>query len=373
MKPTIWIFSLEPIESRYTIEWHTHIPALLEQQLGDRFRVAQIDGIQKNSQTTPGAFLNFSDTNYWKSSQLCAFLDFVNQGQVSTHDHLIFADAWNPVILQIKYMKDLLSMNWTVHGLWHAGSWDSQDFLGRLIGDAEWVRHCEKSMYHAVDHNYFATMFHIDLFWRTLFVDQFETENVMRLQDAIGDKKIVQCGWPFEYLPEKLSQCHRTPKQDLILFPHRIAPEKQVEIFKDLAHHLPQYQWAVCQEQQLTKMQYHQLLAQSKMVFSANLQETLGISTCAEASLSLSLPFAPNRLSYSEIFNNHQEFLYPSEWTENWQLYQTHKTKLIERLVWMMNNYSQLVDRMAHYNASVVSKYFCADKIISTIAKSENQ
>ena len=197
------------------------------------------------------------------------------------------------------------------------------------------------------------------------------TGEFVRLQSSINHKKIVQCGWPFEYLPSKLSQYHQTPKQDLILFPHRIAPEKQVEIFKDLAQHLPQYQWIVCQEQQLTKSQYHQLLAKSKMVFSANLQETLGISTCAEASLSLSLPFAPNRLSYAEIFIDHYEFLYPSVWTENWPLYQQNKKHLIDRIVWMMTNYSQLIDQIKHYNSAVVSKYFCANKIIRTIAESE--
>ena len=78
MKPTIWIFSLEPLETRYTCEWHTHVPALLEEHLGHSHTIRQVDGIQKNTQLTPGAFLNFSDTNYWKSSQLCNFLDHYN-------------------------------------------------------------------------------------------------------------------------------------------------------------------------------------------------------------------------------------------------------------------------------------------------------
>ena len=51
-----------------------------------------------------------------------------------------------------------------IHALWHAGSYDPHDFLGRLIGDAPWVRHAEKSFFHAVDYNYFATDFHIDMF-----------------------------------------------------------------------------------------------------------------------------------------------------------------------------------------------------------------
>jgi len=30
LKSTIWIFSLEPIETRYTAQWHSHVPALLK-------------------------------------------------------------------------------------------------------------------------------------------------------------------------------------------------------------------------------------------------------------------------------------------------------------------------------------------------------
>ena len=35
-------------------------------------------------------------------------------------------------------------------------------------------------------------------------------------------------------------------KRNLIVFPHRIAPEKQVDIFRDLAESMPEYEWVVC-------------------------------------------------------------------------------------------------------------------------------
>ncbi len=102
MKPTIWIFSLEPIEFRYTYQWYNSVPLLLDNELKEKYNVVQINGIQNSTQVTPGAFLNFSDTNYWKSSQLCAFLDHYDTDQVSDNDHFLFTDAWNPIILQIK-------------------------------------------------------------------------------------------------------------------------------------------------------------------------------------------------------------------------------------------------------------------------------
>lgn len=364
MKPTIWIFSLEPIETRYTKQWHTHLPDLLEKQVGDRYRVIQVDGTQKNTQPTPGAFLNFSDTNYWKSSQLCTFLEFYNQEQTSTDDHFIFADAWNSVILQIKYMKELLNFNWTLHGLWHAGSYDPQDFLGRLIGDKPWVRHSEKAMFHALNHNYFATTFHIDMFWRNL-INTNETDTAYSLRDAISVRKVVRCGWPFEFL---YSQIHNveTAKKNMILFPHRIAPEKQLNIFKDLAASLPQYEWVVCQEQQLAKEQYHTQLAQSKLVFSANLQETLGIG-CYEAVCANAMPLVPNRLSYSEMYSD--PFVYPSEWTENWHSYQANKALLIDKINALMNSYhSNTVQMALNSQLKFLSeKYFSAGALLENL------
>lgn len=368
MKPTIWIFSLEPIETRYTAQWHKHIPKLLKNNLGDKFNIVQVDGIQKDSQLTPGAFLNFSDTNYWKSSQLCNFLEHHNRGETSTDDHILFTDAWNPTVIQLKYMKDLLGFNWTLHGMFHAGSYDPQDFLGRLIGDAAWVRHAEKSFYHAIDHNYFATDFHIDMFYTNLLHNgrspedpQWKYEDMIEL--TVESKKIVRSGWPMDYMPSLLVP-FETHKRDMILFPHRIAPEKQVEIFKNLAKELPQYEWIVCQEQNLTKDEYHHMLGQSKMVFSANLQETLGISMY-EGSIVEAMPLVPDRLSYKEMYIS--LWTYPSAWTESWDSYLLHKEELKERIVRMMTNYENLRVHARNTAQALHENFFSATKLLENI------
>ena len=197
MKPTIWIFSLEPIETRYTKQWQEHIPKLLKKNIGDKFNVVQIDGIQKDSKLTPGAFLNFSDTNYWKSSQLCNFLEHHNNGETSTDDHILFTDAWNPTVIQLKYISDLLGFNWTLHGLFHSGSWDKEDFLGRLIGSKPWVRHAEKSFFHCYDHNYFATEFHIRIFFDELLKEEVDHATRSSKSNWLDkENKIVKTGWP---------------------------------------------------------------------------------------------------------------------------------------------------------------------------------
>lgn len=366
--PNIWIFSLEPLESRYTSQWHSHLPKLLQSKLGGFYNVRQVDGVQKNSAVTEGAFLNFADTNYWKSSQLCNFLDLHNQGLTTPFDHFVFADAWNPTVIQLKYMSSLLNFQWKLHGLWHAGSYDPHDFLGRLIGSAKWVRSAEHSMFESFDHNYFATESHIQMFAEAFgpmaapsVWAQFHTE----------EKHIVRSGWSMEYMADTLAPYANLPKRDLIVFPHRIAPEKQLGIFKSLAAQMPEYEWVVCQEQSLTKHEYHTLMGQAKIVFSANLQETLGITTCAEGPLLGAVPVAPDRLSYTEIFADHPQFLYPSKWTESelafntlWRDAMTYKIRDI------MANYDQYTASLDSYCQTVYPKYFHADAIINQIGAS---
>ena len=358
MKSTIWIFSLEPIETRYTAQWHSHVPALLKNKLGDKFNVVQVDGVQKNSQLTPGAFLNFSDTNYWKSAQMCEFLEQHNQGKTSPNDHFIFTDAWNPTVIQLKYMSDLLGFNWTLHGLWHAGSYDPQDFLGRLVGDKPWVRHAEQSFYHAFDHNYFATTFHIEMFGKNLLGKggYDPTANI--------SKKVVRTGWPMEYFQDTLAPYKGLKKRDLILFPHRIAPEKQVEIFRNLATHLPQYEFVVCQDQQLTKHEYHTLLGEAKMVFSANLQETLGISWY-EGAVVDAIPMVPDRLSYSEMAFD--TFKYPSEWTDSYEAYDSARPVICNKIIQYMNHYDQFLPQVRKQTEALHEHFFSATGLLDNI------
>ena len=274
---TIFIVDIEAVDTRYTKQWKDYLPKQLRHATNKD--VVVISGGDTPQATTPGAFLNFGGTNVYKSKQLETIGEMFCKGEIKDGDYFLYTDAWNPTVIQLKYMAELLGVNIRIGGLWHAGSYDPHDFLGRLIGDKPWVRLAEKSMYHVYDHNFFATDFHIEMFVRTLFgYDNPWIEDDIEEVLSGEHPRVKRVGWPMEYLHNSLQQYKGMPKRDLILFPHRIAPEKQVEIFRDLKEQLPQYEFVVCQDQQLTKNEYHNLLGEAKIVFSANLQETLGIS-----------------------------------------------------------------------------------------------
>jgi hypothetical protein len=362
----VFLIDLEAVETRYTGQWKTHVPNLLR-KAGHNVNI--ISGpTDIPSATTPGAFLNFGGTNIYKASQVEQMGRLFCSGSVNPGDHFVFTDAWHPGVINLKYMSELLGIPVIIHGLWHAGSYDPQDFLGRLVGNKPWVRNAEKSFFHAFDHNYFATNFHIEMFVTNLFND-YPTENPWLEEDltditAGEDPRFIRTGWPMEYMEDILLPYKNMPKRDLILFPHRIAPEKQVEIFRDLSEQLPQYEFVVCQDQQLTKNEYHNLLGEAKMVFSANLQETLGIS-CYEGTVVDAIPLVPDRLSYTEMY--YDTFKYPSVWTENFESYQAHRPNLCFAIMQHMDNYKTRIPQIQKQAKDLHEQFFSARGLLDNI------
>ena len=348
---TIHIVDIEAVDTRYTKQWKDCLPKQLRRATNED--VVVISGGETPQATTPGAFLNFGGTNVYKSKQLETIGEMFCNGEIKNGDYFLYTDAWNPTVIQLRYMAELLGVDIRVGGLWHAGSYDPHDFLGRLIGNKPWVRHAEMSMFECYDDNFFASDFHIDM-----FTDVFDEDY------AIDWDSIKRVGWPMEYLKDSLVPYSGMDKRDLILFPHRIAPEKQVEIFRDLAEQLPQYEFVVCQERELTKNEYHNLLGEAKMVFSANLQETLGISWY-EGAITNAIPMVPDRLSYSEMAV--PEFKYPSEWTEDFNSYRSNRTKVVAQIVEYMEHYDDFQVALEKQRTKLNKEFFSGAALYDAI------
>ena len=122
----------------------------------------------------------------------------------------------------------------------------------------------------------------------------------------------------------------------------------------------------VCQERQLSKNEYHNLLGEAKLVFSANLQETLGISWY-EGALVDAVPMVPDRLSYSEMALD--TFKYPPEWTESYTAYETHRPQLIKRIIEYMDNYATYIPEIKKQADLLTKDYFSADTMYNSINK----
>ena len=352
---TIYIVDIEAVDTRYTKQWKDCLPKQLEAAL--KIPIHTISGGDTPQTTTPGAFLNFGGTNVYKSKQQEYIANLFCENKIKNGDYFLYTDAWNPTVIQLKYMAELLGKKIRIGGLWHAGSYDPHDFLGRLIGDAPWARHAEMSMYECYDDNFFATEFHIDLFTKTFWTDSQEVDK-QKLH------KIKRVGWPMEYLKDSMFGCRQIPKQNIVVFPHRIAPEKQHDIFLDLKESLPQYEFITCQEKQLTKKQYHELLGKAKIVFSANLQETLGISWY-EGLIVDCIPMVPDRLSYKEMAQD--DFKYPSAWTASFEAYKEHKISLMERILHFIENYTSYKAQIIEQREFLENKFFSGTRLYNAL------
>jgi glycosyltransferase involved in cell wall biosynthesis len=283
----IFLVDLESIPNRYTCEWKTWLPLSLGVH-GFDVEVIEGDTTIPNA-VTPGAFLNFGGTNMYKATQVHRLAEAFTLGKIQSGDHIIFTDAWHPGIINVKYMSSLLNIPVVTHGLWHAGSYDPYDFLGRLVGDKPWIRHAEQAMMYAFDYNWIATKSHYDM--------------IQKIYPS-HDVNWQQTGWPMGYTRDMIRAVNiEIPKENIIVFPHRIAPEKRVDLFKQLskAPELSHYEFVVAMEHDLSKTEYHELLLRSKFAVSFAEQETLGISMY-EAACAGAIPLVPNRLSYVEMY-----------------------------------------------------------------------
>ena len=349
----LYLIVIEPIETRYTCEWYEYLPKLLA---SNGIGTTIIEGNKREYKTSTGAFLDFSATNIYKSEQVIQIAELFSAGKIKDGDQFLFLDAWHPGIINIKYMATLNNIDVKLHGIWHAGSYDPYDFLGYVIKDKGWVRLAERTYFEALDYNYFASQFHINMFCKNLL--------------TCSSERPIRTGFPFEYMKDIFSKYKSPPqermKEDIIVFPHRKAKEKQLDIFLDLKSRLPQYEFIVCGDYNFTKQEYRDLLGKSKLVFSANLQETFGIS-CYEILACGGMCLVPRRLSYIEMYSG--DVVYPSIWTASNSEYQMYRNKVADRIVFTMENfYTPRIQETIKTNVEFLEQnYFSAQKMIGVI------
>lgn len=349
--PTLWIFDIEPHEQRYTSEWKKHLPKQLNDYLRKhkrtRWKVQVVRTKKTSGNLSNGAFLDFAETNVYKSDQVSAFAKNIQSGKVENGDRILFTDAWHPGVIQCRYMSDLLKLHLTIDVMWHAGSYDKNDILAKRVKNKRWSFAFERSICEAADRNYFATNYHHDLFTKS-----FRVRNANKF-------KVV--GWPMEYLPKLLAGKQFYPNKNTFVFPHRMSPEKQPTILRQLRPLLSGYKIEFAQRKQMTKSDYHDLLGESIACFSASKQETLGIGTY-EAMLCGAIPIVPNRLSYSEMYGN---ICYNSDWTISEQAAQKRGPSLVAHFMNLQSKYTP--KQLRQVALTIGDQYFDGGKLYAQL------
>lgn len=350
---TIYIIPIEPLDSRYTKQWYHNIPLLLEQKIQQHklsFSVVTIDGEIVADTTTPGAFLNFADTNVYKATQTAEVARLFSAGKVQPGDKFLVTDGWNFAITAIRYMSDLLKIPVEIHSQWHAGAYDPSDILGYQMSKP-WPWHAEQSWFLASDQNYFATEFHKNMFLKNLNIAPEHQH------------RAVRSGQPHDGVIMACSQYQNTTKTKSVIWPHRYNADKQPDIAEDLGKQL-NAEFVITQKLDLGKSEFYQKLGQSQVLFSCSLHENLGISVM-EGVLAGVIPVLPSRCSYTEMYL--PEFLYPSAWTENFESYQVHKKQLLEFIQDRLDHPEKYQEALEKQREILVEKYLTAEIMVRDV------
>lgn len=275
----VWHLPLEKYETRYTADWE-----------GDFER--EFTRLRVNFETVRGQCLGRCETGkdpldgcgttYWKATQFSRMAGLITTGQVKDGDVVFLADIWNPDVLHLFYLRDMLGLKFKVAGVLHAGTYDRADFTYRL-GMAEWGRDFEKSLLKGADYVFVATDFH---------------KSLLRLTHDCGN--VVVTGIPFYANRLKSKYGNVGKDKSLVVFPHRLAPEKHPEKFDQLAALLgPDFKCVKTMEVCKTRDDYFRLLAKAGYMVSFADQETFGFSTVEALALGC-VVYAPDDLSYVE-------------------------------------------------------------------------
>jgi glycosyltransferase involved in cell wall biosynthesis len=292
IKHMIYIVDIESIPTRYSTQWRSWIPNFFK----DRdIETTTISGTDYSSLTS-GGFFDFVRTNKYKSEQVIKIVELFDT--LKNGDKFLFTDVWHPGIISLKYMLDLTKKDINIYGLLHAGAYDDTDILG-INNLGRWVDGFELSMLKACKKVFVATNYH---------------KNIIRKERGSIPDNIIVSGFPYDFSELDKYKIPYDQKEKIIIFPHRLSPDKQPEIFDKLSEHFPEYQFIKTQDHMFSKDDYHKMLAKSKYVFSAALHENWGISVFESMYLG-AIPILPDRCSYEEMYFG--AFRYPVRYTFN--------------------------------------------------------
>ena len=73
----------------------------------------------------------------------------------------------------------------------------------------------------------------------------------------------------------------------------------------------------------------------------------------------------PDRLSYTEMAM--EDFKYPSEWTQDWNSYITHRHALVDRIQHYMENYQSYLPRLNKQVDRLTKEYFSCDNLLEML------
>lgn len=307
---TIYFLPIEPLEERYSAQMLRWVEQAVIDLGVETYTFLPISPYQ---QIQHGQWLDTFGTTRYRNEQLNLAVKHFEAGFVKNGDIFLVGDVWYPGIESLRLMADLSGVKIRIAGWHYAGTADPADLLHRMTG--EW----------AVAWEHWLINYGLD----AICVGSLFHKNMLR--GKFGRKTPI---YPFglAWQPKEVRQGVRTwEKERIVVFPHRIAPEKSpesfymlAELFKDsgwrfvvstnnfkvadqvISNPMAKYVEVVCHD---SKKAYYDFLATCSIYYSNATQETFGYALHEAIALGLSV-VAPMRCSYSEMLQYDKRFLF---------------------------------------------------------------
>lgn len=291
---TIHLLPIEPFEERYTEQWYRWWKQDLE---AENHIVNIIDGVDISSigEREGGEWLDPTKTWIWKGRQLENLARAFHNKEIKDGDTILSLDMWNPCLTGALYMRDTTKVRVKIGAFYHAGASDPNDFLSRM-GCRKWALDVERGWIKGIDFVLCGSDFAAKMLKTNL-----------SLLNASG-AKIYAVGYPIKQL-ELIDNCNYIEwnKRDrIVVFPHRLAPEKQPHLFKELEKQYFEIfgddgtKFIRTRDVCSNKKEYYDTLAKSRVSVSLAKQETFGIAQ-QEASALGCWVLNPMCCSYPEV------------------------------------------------------------------------
>jgi len=277
----VWYIPLEYLENRYTGMMDRKVKKVFRER---NVNYIEIEGKMLTDKIETGAFLDSEGTNYFKFSQLMEICKRFKSGDITDGDKFFVSDLWFPGIEAIKYMATFRKIDVKIYGIMHAGSWTDTDFVRPM---ETWAKDIEIGWF--------------KMFEKVFVGSRFHKWDIVGKARAVQDKiEVTGLVFDSEYILSLIDQ--PVVKEDIVVFPHRLDDEKQPWYFDELAKYFGKsVKFIKTMELGLSKKEYFNLLARSKVAFSCALQENFGYGMLEAALLGVT-PVVPNRLSYVDLY-----------------------------------------------------------------------
>lgn len=285
----LYLIPIEPYEERYSEQWYRWYMKEC-QALNIKFEM--IDGDQQTTTLENNqVVLSPVGTNIYKMSQLTKILYKIKNGNIKDGDKFYFFDGWFPGVSSIKYCVNMLGLDIEMYAFFHAGTYDKYDFTYQHNMES-WGKHLENAWFDIYNKIFVASEYHKNLL--------VETRNIDASKIYVVGIPIYKEEYMADIIPGTIPNSENT-----IVFPHRLADEKQFEDFRFLEDYFirkdKHWNFVVAKDVCNTKKDYYNLLYKAKVSFSSALQETFGIAMYESIALKC-CPVVPNRLSYVEYY-----------------------------------------------------------------------